>query len=58
MPCGNFLIMPHVTILKPSLVIIMDDGDQCFEKKTMSKNLHNATWQFSIDGWQSMTSCV
>ncbi len=43
MPCGNFLIMPHVTILKPSLVIIMDDGDQCFEKKTMSKNLHNAT---------------
>ncbi len=34
MPCHNF---------GPSLTIIIDDGDQYFEKKIifMSKNLHN-----------------
>jgi len=36
-------IVPHVTIFRPSLTIIMDDGDQYFEKKIMYKNLHNAT---------------
>ncbi len=37
----------------PSLTIIMDNGDQYFEKK-MSKNLHNATSQILIDVWQLM----
>jgi hypothetical protein len=47
--CHNF---------KPLLIIKMNDGDQYFEKKTifMSKNLHNATCQILISGWQSMTS--
>jgi hypothetical protein len=40
--------------LKPSLTIIMDNGDQYFEKKTMSKNLHNATCKILMGGWQLM----
>jgi hypothetical protein len=32
----------------------MDDGDQYFEKNIISKNLHNATCQILIDGWQLM----
>jgi hypothetical protein len=34
----------------------MDDGDQYYEKKFMSKNLHNAMCQILINGWQLMTS--
>ncbi len=46
--CHNF---------EPSLIIIMDDGDQYFEKKiiVMSKYLHNATCQILKDEWQLMT---
>jgi len=42
----------------PSLIIIMNDGDQYIEKKHFYtfKNLHNATCYILIDGWQSMTS--
>ncbi len=29
---GNFFIMPHVTNFGPSLTIIMNDRNQCFEK--------------------------
>jgi hypothetical protein len=36
--------------LGPSLTIIMDNGDQYFEKKIMSRNLHNAACQILIDG--------
>jgi hypothetical protein len=39
--CHNF---------EPSLIIVMDDGDQYFEKNIISKNLHNATCQILIDG--------
>jgi hypothetical protein len=57
-PCGkkNYCAMCHN--LKSSLTIIIDDGDQYFKKKIMSKNLHNATCQILIDGWQLMTSWV
>jgi hypothetical protein len=52
MPCGNFLLhhMPHN--IKPSLTIIMDDGDQYFEKKLnfMLQNLHSATCHILIYG--------
>ncbi len=41
--------------LKPSLTIIMDDGDQYFEF-FMSKSLHNAMCQILINGWQLMMS--
>jgi hypothetical protein len=35
----------------------MNDGDQYFGKKIifMLKNLHSATCQILINGWQSMT---
>jgi hypothetical protein len=36
--------------LGPSLTIMMDNGDQYFQKTIMSKNLHNATCQILIDG--------
>jgi hypothetical protein len=36
--------------LEPSLTIIMNDGNQYFEKNIMSKNLHNAMCQILIDG--------
>ncbi len=41
--CHNF---------EPSLIIIMNDGDQYFDKKMifMSKNLHNTTCQILICG--------
>jgi hypothetical protein len=54
MPCGNFYCaMCHN--LRPSLKIIMDDGNQYSEKKIMSKNLHSARCQILIHGWQLMT---
>jgi len=34
----------------------MDDGNQYFEKKLISKNLHNAMCQILINGWQLMMS--
>ncbi len=34
----------------PWLIIIMNDGDQYFEKKIMSKNIDNVTCQILIDG--------
>jgi len=42
--CHNF---------KPSLAIIINDGDQHFKEK---KNLHNATCQILMDVWKSITS--
>jgi hypothetical protein len=44
--------------LKPSLTIIMDYGDQYFEKKIifMFKKFHNAMCQILTNGWQLMTS--
>jgi hypothetical protein len=36
--------------LEPSLIIIMNDGDQYFKKQIMSKNLHSVTCQILIDG--------
>jgi hypothetical protein len=50
MPCGNLFYCAICHNLGPSLIIIMDDGDQYFEKKIMSKNLHNAACQILIDG--------
>jgi hypothetical protein len=41
--------------LKPSLIIIIDDGDQYF-KKIKSKNPHNATCQILMDGCKLVTS--
>jgi len=38
-----------------SLTIIMDNGNQYFEKK-LSKNLYSATCHILIYGWQLMTS--
>ncbi len=49
MSCGKKIIMPHVTIFRPSLTIIMDNGDQYF-KKIMSKKFHNATCYILING--------
>ncbi len=36
--------------LGPLLTIIMNDGDQYFEKQIMCKNLHNAMCQILING--------
>jgi hypothetical protein len=44
----NYYAMCHN--IGPSLIIIMDNGDQYFKKKIMSKNLHNAIGQILIDG--------
>jgi hypothetical protein len=41
--------------LKPSLTIIIDDGDQYF-KNIKSKNPHNAMCQILMDGWKLVTS--
>jgi hypothetical protein len=43
--------------LVPSLIIIMNHGDQYFENKInfTSKSVCSATCQILIDGWQSMT---
>jgi hypothetical protein len=45
-------IMPHVTISNHHQIIIMDDGDQYFEKKiiVMSKKKFSAMCQILIDG--------
>ncbi len=43
-----FIVLCH--IFKPSLTIIMDNEDQYFKKKLMSKNPHNATCHIVIDG--------
>jgi hypothetical protein len=48
--CHNF---------EPSLTIIMNNGDQYFEKKRnfyVKNYLHSATCQILIDGWQSIMS--
>ncbi len=42
MPCGNFKNCATYCNLKPSLTIIMDNGDQYFEFFLMSKDFHNA----------------
>jgi hypothetical protein len=51
MPCGILKIVPRHNF-EPSLIIIMNDGDQYFEKKIifMSTNLHSATCQNLING--------
>jgi len=54
MPCGNFFYHATCHNLRPSLIIIMNIGDQYFQKEIMLKNLHNAMCQILIDGWQSM----
>jgi hypothetical protein len=57
MPCGNFFYCAMCHNLRPSLTIIMNDGDQYFEKKIfMSKFFHSTMCQILIDGWQSITS--
>ncbi len=58
MPIGNFLNCATCHNLKPSLTIIMDDGDQYLKKTIMSKKIHSATWQILMDGWQLMMSWV
>jgi len=55
MPCGNFFYYAMCHNFEPSLIIIMDDGDQYFEKK-ISIFFHSATCQIFIDGWQLMMS--
>ncbi len=45
--CHNF---------EPSLAIIMNDGDQYFEKKIMFKNLYNTTCQKNLNGKQLIMS--
>jgi hypothetical protein len=37
--------------LGPSLIIIMDDGDQYFEKNKNVQFFYNATCHILIDGW-------
>ncbi len=46
MPCGNLFLCAMCHNFGPSLTIIIDDGDQYFEKKIffMSKNLPNAIY--------------
>jgi hypothetical protein len=54
MPCGKFWLC-HMSQSKTIIkTIIMDDGDQYFEKKIMSKNLHSTTCQILINRWQLM----
>ncbi len=43
MPCGKKNYCATCHNLEPSLAIIMDNAYQYFQKKIMSKNLHNAT---------------
>jgi hypothetical protein len=47
--CHNF---------EPSLIIIMDDGDQYLKinKIIMSKKFHSGMYQILINGWQLMMS--
>jgi hypothetical protein len=51
MPCGNFLNCAMCHNLEPSLIIIMNDGDQYFKNEIifMSKNLNNAMCQILIN---------
>ncbi len=51
MPCDNFYYATCHNV-EPSLIIIMDNGDQYFEKKIifMSKNLHSAMCHILIYG--------
>jgi hypothetical protein len=53
MPCGKIIYCAMFHNFGPSLTIIMDDGDQYFKKKKV-QNVHNATCQFLINGWQLM----
>jgi hypothetical protein len=55
MPCGIFYSATCHSF-KPSLTIIMDNGNQYFEEKIMSKILHNPMCQILINGWQLMMS--
>jgi hypothetical protein len=57
MSCGKIIYCTKCHNFEPSLTIIMDDGDQYFEKKIvfMSKFFHNATCYILIYGWQLMT---
>jgi hypothetical protein len=58
MTCGEKIYCATCHNFGSSLTIIMNDGNQYFEKKIffMSKNIHSAMCQILIDGWQSMTS--
>jgi len=49
MPCGKFFYCAMCHNLRPSLTIIMDDGDQYFEKNLISKNFHSITSQILMD---------
>jgi hypothetical protein len=55
MPCGKKNYCATCHNLGPSLTIIMDDGDQYFEKTIMSKKFHIFTCQILINAWQLMT---
>jgi len=52
MPCAIFYCATCHN-LRPSLIIIMNDGNQYFKKIIifMLKNLHSAMCQILIDGW-------
>jgi len=45
----QFFIVPRVKNFGPSLIIIMDNGDQYYEF-FMFKDLHNVTCQILING--------
>jgi len=58
MPCGKKKYCATCHNFKSSLTIILNDGNQYFEKKIifMSKNIHSVMYQILINGWSSMTS--
>jgi len=43
MPCGKKINCAMCHNFGPSLITIMDDGDQYFKKNKMFKNFHGAT---------------
>jgi hypothetical protein len=53
MTCGEKIYCATCHNFGSSLTIIMNDGNQYFEKKIffMSKNIHSAMCQILIDGW-------
>jgi hypothetical protein len=50
MPRGIFKKLCHVSNLGSPLIIIMDDGDQYFQKKIMSNFFHYVMFHILING--------